>query len=51
MTGEVNIKISMEQGVAGMVATTGHSLNIPDAYDNPNFNRVRRWKYIPIELP
>ena len=23
-----------------MVATTGHTLNIPDAYENPNFNQA-----------
>lgn len=40
MQGEVNIRISMDQGVAGMVATTGQTLNIPDAYDNPNFNQT-----------
>lgn len=40
MQGEVNIKISMEQGIAGMVATQGQCLNIPDAYDNPNFNQA-----------
>lgn len=40
MQGEVNIKISMEQGIAGLVATTGQTLNIPDAYDNPNFNQA-----------
>lgn len=40
MQGEVNIRISMEQGIAGMVATTGQTLNIPDAYENPNFNQT-----------
>jgi len=40
MQGEVNIKISMEQGVAGMVASSGQVLNIPDAYDNPHFNQT-----------
>ena len=40
MQGEVNIKISMDQGIAGMVATSGQILNIPDAYDNPNFNQA-----------
>jgi adenylate cyclase len=39
MQGEVNIRISMEQGIAGAVATTGQIQNIPDAYDNPNFNQ------------
>ena len=40
MQGEVNIRISMEQGIAGSVATSGDVLNIPDAYDNPNFNQA-----------
>lgn len=40
MQGEVNIRISMEQGIAGSVATSGQVLNIPDAYDNPNFNQA-----------
>jgi len=40
MQGEVNIRISMEQGIAGSVATSGEVLNIPDAYDNPNFNQA-----------
>eukprot|EP01038_Epipyxis_sp_PR26KG_P008567 gene8567-11577_t len=40
MQGEVNIRISMDQGIAGMVATTGQTLNIPDAYDNVNFNQA-----------
>jgi signal transduction protein with GAF and PtsI domain len=40
MQGEVNIRISMEQGIAGSVATTGHLNNIPDAYDDPRFNQV-----------
>jgi signal transduction protein with GAF and PtsI domain len=30
----------MDQGIAGMVATTGQVLNIRDAYDNPNFNQA-----------
>eukprot|EP01036_Dinobryon_divergens_P027418 gene27418-36190_t len=36
----VNIKISMDQGIAGMVATSGQILNITDAYDNPHFNQT-----------
>lgn len=40
MQGEVNIRISMDQGIAGMVATTGVTLNIPDAYENPAFNQA-----------
>ncbi len=30
----------MNQGIAGHVATTGHILNIADAYDDPNFNQA-----------
>lgn len=30
----------MSQGIAGHVATTGQMLNIPDAYDDPNFNQA-----------
>ena len=30
----------MSQGIAGQVATTGQTLNITDAYDNPNFNQA-----------
>jgi adenylate cyclase len=40
MQGEVNIRISMEQGIAGHVATSGEVLNIPDAYDHPQFNQA-----------
>mmetsp|Transcript_19770 Transcript_19770/g.21494 ORF Transcript_19770/g.21494 Transcript_19770/m.21494 type:complete len:477 (-) Transcript_19770:496-1926(-) len=40
MQGEVNIRISMDQGIAGLVATTGQKLNIPDAYENPHFNQT-----------
>lgn len=30
----------MSQGIAGQVATTGQTLNIADAYDNPSFNQA-----------
>lgn len=30
----------MDQGIAGMVASTGQRLNIPDAYENPHFNQA-----------
>jgi signal transduction protein with GAF and PtsI domain len=30
----------MDQGIAGMVATSGNTLNIPDAYENSNFNQA-----------
>eukprot|EP01035_Chromulina_nebulosa_P024610 gene24610-32052_t len=39
MQGEVNIRISMDQGIAGLVATNGKTLNIADAYENPSFNQ------------
>lgn len=39
MQGEINIKISMDKGIAGYVASSGQSLNIADAYQNPNFNQ------------
>ncbi|GIX81573.1 hypothetical protein CDAR_601131, partial [Caerostris darwini] len=28
----------MDRGIAGYVATTGESLNIPDAYNDSRFN-------------
>ncbi len=37
---KVNIRISMDQGIAGMVATSGQTLNIADAYENPTFNQT-----------
>lgn len=40
MQGEVNIRISMDSGIAGTVATSGQSINITDAYENPNFNQA-----------
>lgn len=40
MQGEVNIRISMDQGIAGNVATTAATLNIPDAYETPIFNQA-----------
>lgn len=39
MQGEVNIRISLDKGVAGYVASSGQTLNISDAYENPNFNQ------------
>lgn len=30
----------MDQGIAGQVATTGQTLNIPDAYENDKFNQA-----------
>jgi signal transduction protein with GAF and PtsI domain len=36
----VNIRIPMDQGIAGNVATTGHLMNIPDAYEHPQFNQA-----------
>lgn len=36
----MNIRIPMDQGIAGNVATTGHLMNIPDAYEHPQFNQA-----------
>lgn len=33
------LRIPMDKGIVGYVATTGELLNIPDAYDNPLFDR------------
>merc|ERR1711991_219161 len=40
MQGEVNIRISMDQGIAGAVATNGILNNIPDAYEDTRFNQA-----------
>ncbi|NCO34806.1 MAG: hypothetical protein AUJ92_11200 [Armatimonadetes bacterium CG2_30_59_28] len=37
--GRSEIRIPKDMGIAGHVATTGESINIPDAYDDPRFNR------------
>ncbi|GIY50613.1 probable 3',5'-cyclic phosphodiesterase pde-5 [Caerostris darwini] len=34
------IRFPMDRGIAGYVATTGESLNIPDAYNDSRFNRT-----------
>ncbi|MCL1467591.1 GAF domain-containing protein [Argonema galeatum] len=34
----IEIRLPMNVGIAGHVATTGESLNIPDAYNHPLFN-------------
>lgn len=34
----LDIRISVHSGIAGRVALTGESLNIPDAYAHPDFN-------------
>jgi len=39
MQGEVNIRIPKTAGIAGSVATTGETINIPDAYSDPRFNK------------
>ena len=36
---ENEIRFSRSKGIAGHVATTGETLNIPDAYLDPRFNR------------
>jgi adenylate cyclase len=40
MQGEVNIRIPMDTGIAGQVATNGVVANIPDAYAHPQFNQA-----------
>mmetsp|Transcript_353 Transcript_353/g.844 ORF Transcript_353/g.844 Transcript_353/m.844 type:complete len:475 (+) Transcript_353:129-1553(+) len=40
MQGEVNIRIPMDKGIAGNVATTGKAKNIYDAYEDPQFNQA-----------
>jgi adenylate cyclase len=40
MQGEVNIRIPMDKGIAGNVATTGKAMNIFDAYEDPQFNQA-----------
>ena len=37
----------MSAGLAGHVASTGESLNIPDAYEDPRFNKV--WPFFFVE--
>jgi signal transduction protein with GAF and PtsI domain len=37
--GEVNIRMPKDKGIAGAVATSGKSINIPDAYKDPRFNQ------------
>lgn len=39
MQGEVNVRIPMNAGIAGEVATTGKIVNIPEAYDDKRFNQ------------
>jgi len=38
--GERDIRFPSNLGIAGYVATTGHVLNIPDAYADPRFNQA-----------
>ena len=37
--GTKEIRIPMSKGIAGAVATSGQAVNIPEAYDDPRFNR------------
>lgn len=39
MQGEVDIRIPLDKGIAGAVATSGKSINIPDAYLDDRFNQ------------
>ncbi|KAJ3038611.1 hypothetical protein HDV00_000455 [Rhizophlyctis rosea] len=38
--GTAEIRIPMSKGIAGHVASTGQILNIPNAYNDPRFNRT-----------
>jgi len=38
--GQSIIRLPVGQGIAGQVAKTGRPLNIPDAYNDPRFNRA-----------
>ena len=40
--GELNIRIPINKGIAGYVATEGKAVNIPDAYDDERFNKEVR---------
>uniref|UniRef100_A0A7S1C5Y3 GAF domain-containing protein n=1 Tax=Bicosoecida sp. CB-2014 TaxID=1486930 RepID=A0A7S1C5Y3_9STRA len=39
MQGEVDIRIPMDKGIAGAVATSGEMINIHDAYEDSRFNQ------------
>jgi adenylate cyclase len=39
MQGEVDIRIPIDKGIAGAVATSGETVNIPDAYSDDRFNK------------
>ena len=39
-TGTVEIRVPIGQGIAGTVAATGKVINIPDAYQDPRFDRA-----------
>jgi adenylate cyclase len=36
--GEINIRFPIDRGIAGAVATTAETINIPDAYEDKRFN-------------
>jgi len=38
MQSELELRIPIHKGIAGYVARTGHTLNIPDAYQDNRFN-------------
>ena len=37
---EREIRVGLNEGIAGYVARTGRSVNVPDAYQDPRFNRA-----------
>lgn len=40
LQGDVDLRIPMDKGIVGAVATTGDCVNIPDAYEDPRFNQA-----------
>src|SRR5579859_2829114 len=36
--GVKEIRIPLDRGIAGAVASSGHAINLPDAYADPRFN-------------
>ncbi|OWZ23302.1 Dual 3',5'-cyclic-AMP and-GMP phosphodiesterase [Phytophthora megakarya] len=39
LQGEVNIRVPLNQGIAGAVAMNNEAINLPNAYDDPRFNK------------
>eukprot|EP01083_Nonionella_stella_P093362 261619_1 len=39
MQGDVNIRMAIDKGIAGLCATNGEILNIPNVYEHPQFDK------------